>query len=633
MNDLKEILRCIEINAQQHLKGDVLREITSKIERCRSKMDDEKLYLALVGEFSSGKSTFINALLGFRLLKEAVMPTTACATYIQSKGKILTINVSFFDGCKFKASSNDFKGVASYLESTYKVVRTSLLEIIEDLTSDQKIARTVKELEIFVPNANIPRNVVLIDTPGFNPGAVSVDNHYEITKHVVEEIADAALILTPQEQAMSATLLRFLQETLHRCLHRCYFVITKMDNSDPAHRTDIVDFARQRIITDLNVTNPRLYAESAITMLPVKKIPSDKIEDWAFYSTMFKQFESILWDNIRRSKDIVLNEHIDNLVQEIVQQCSLKIKEREITIKKEREFLSAHKIEKIQNVCNTMVSQSADAINSVLDGVRISFYSAECNSKSRAESIINEGTMSMSLFKDSKLPSIRTVVEQEARKALETINKDLNQKIKKCVDGQILKMQRVFASHYDSFPALRPKSSTLKTDLIKFNTPNMSFAIAVAKIEELAQRESQATGWGGAGGAGIGFLLGGPIGALIGGAIGAFGGAVAGDQSDEMRASAKPLVNNEISSFFASLRIKVDNEKNSIKSRYLSLLKKFAQEHISHYGVAVEELIKKHKDQIWTLDYQIKQLKSSLTTLMAIQEHLEEELALLRLQN
>lgn len=633
MNDLNEILRCVEVNAQQHLRGGALSEINSKVDHCRSKMNDDKLYLALVGEFSSGKSTFINALLGFRLLKEAVMPTTACATYIQSKGKILTINVTFFEGSIFKASSNDFKGIASYLASTHKVVRTSLLEIIEDLTSDQNIARTVKELEILVPNANIPQNVVLIDTPGFNPGAVSVDNHYEITKHVVEDIADAALILTPQEQAMSATLLRFLKETLHRCLHRCYFVITKMDNSNPAHRTDIVDFAKQRIITDLNVANPRLYAESAITMLPVKKVPSDKVKDWAFYSLLFKQFERELWDNIRRSKDIVLNEHIDNLIREIVQQCSLKIKEREVAIKKEREFLSAHKIEKIQNVCNTMVSQSADAINSVLDGVCVSFYSAERNSKSRAESIINEGTMSMSLFKDSKLPSIRTAVEQESRKTLETINKDLNQKIKQCVDAQILKMQRVFASHYDSFPALRPKSTTLKTDLIRFNTPNMSFSIAVSKIEELDKKEDQAAGWGGAAGAGLGFLIGGPFGAIIGGILGAGGGAVAGDQSDEMRASAKPLVNNEISSFFASLRIKVDNEKNSIKSRYLNLLKKFAQDHISHYGVAVEELIKKHKDQIWTLDYQIKQLKSSLTTLMAIQEHLEEDLALLRLRN
>ncbi len=631
MNDLKDILRCIEINAQQHLKGDVLREITSKIERCRSKMDDEKLYLALVGEFSSGKSTFINALLGFRLLKEAVMPTTACATYIQSKGKILTINVSFFDGCKFKASSNDFKGVASYLESTYKVVRTSLLEIIEDLTSDQKIARTVKELEIFVPNANIPRNVVLIDTPGFNPGAVSVDNHYEITKHVVEEIADAALILTPQEQAMSATLLRFLQETLHRCLHRCYFVITKMDNSDPAHRTDIVDFARQRIITDLNVLNPKLYAESAITVLPVKKIPSNKVEDWAFYGMMFKQFESTLWENIRRSKDIVLNEHIDNLIQEIVQQCSLKIKEREVTIKKEREFLAAHKIEKIQNVCNTMVSQSADAINSVLDGISISFYWAERNSKSRAESIINEGTMSMSVFKDSKLPSIRNAVEQEARKDLESINKDLNQKIKQCIDAQILKMQRVFASHYDSFPTLRPTNRALTVDLIQFRVPDMSFSIALSKIDELNDKENTTTAVATAAVAVATAFIIGPFAALVAGGLTAAGAS--GNKSDEMRASAKPLVNNEISSFFASLRIKVDNEKNSIKSRYLSLLKKFAQEHISHYGVAVEELIKKHKDQIWTLDYQIKQLKSSLTTLMAIQDHLEEELALLRLQN
>lgn len=358
---------------------------------------------------------------------------------------------------------------------------------------------------------------------------------------------------------MSATLLRFLQETLHRCLHRCYFVITKMDNSDPAHRTDIVDFARQRIITDLNVTNPRLYAESAITMLPVKKIPSDKIEDWAFYSTMFKQFESILWDNIRRSKDIVLNEHIDNLIQEIVQQCSLKIKEREVTIKKEREFLAAHKIEKIQNVCNTMVSQSADAINSILDGISISFYWAERNSKSRAESIINEGTMSMSVFKDSKLPSIRNAVEQEARKDLESINKDLNQKIKQCIDAQILKMQRVFASHYDSFPTLRPTNRALTVDLIQFRVPDMSFSIALSKIDELNDKENTTTAVATAAVAVATAFIIGPFAALVAGGLTAAGAS--GNKSDEMRASAKPLVNNEISSFLLRYALKLITKK------------------------------------------------------------------------
>ncbi|MBR5825184.1 MAG: dynamin family protein [Paludibacteraceae bacterium] len=632
MNNLNEILRCIELNAQQHLSGSVLKDIDSKIKRCRSKMNDEKIYLALVGEFSSGKSTFINALLGFRLLKEAVMPTTACATYILSKGKILTVKVTFFDGNKFEATSNDFSEIATYLASTYNRNRSTLEEVIEDITSDQKIAKTVKELEILVPNAKIPRNVVLIDTPGFNPGAESVDNHYEITKHVVEEIADAALVLTPQEQAMSATLLRFLKETLNRCLHRCYFVITKMDNSDPAHRTDIFNFAKQRIIKDLNVRNPRLYAESAITMLPVKKIPSTKVDDWAFYSLMFKQFESALWDNIKKSKDIVLNEHVNNLVREIAEQCSQMIQKQEVAIKTEREFLAQHKIEKIQNVCRTMVSQSVDAINDVLNNVSLSLW-AERNSKERAERIISEGTMSMDMFKNNKLPLIRNAVENEAQKALEALNRELNKKLKQCVDQQIVKMQNVFASHYDSFPSLRPKSSTLKTDLIRFKTPNMSFSIALSKIEELKQKENEATGWGGASGAGIGFLLGGPIGALIGGAIGAFGGAVAGDQSDQMRASTKPLVNNEISSFFTSLRIKIDNEKNDIKTRYISILKQFAQEHISHYGVTVEELIKKHENQIMSLDNQIKQLRTSLTTLVAIRENIEEELALLRLRN
>jgi len=41
------------------------------------------LRLAVVGEFSSGKSTFINALLQKDLLPEGILPTTGVATYIQ----------------------------------------------------------------------------------------------------------------------------------------------------------------------------------------------------------------------------------------------------------------------------------------------------------------------------------------------------------------------------------------------------------------------------------------------------------------------------------------------------------------------------------------------------------------------
>ena len=39
-----------------------LNEIASEINKVKEKVNDENLYLTVVGEFSSGKSTFINAL-------------------------------------------------------------------------------------------------------------------------------------------------------------------------------------------------------------------------------------------------------------------------------------------------------------------------------------------------------------------------------------------------------------------------------------------------------------------------------------------------------------------------------------------------------------------------------------------
>src|ERR1700730_16024928 len=44
---------------------------------------DELFLLVVVGEFNSGKSAFINALLGARVLREGVTPTTAVITRVK----------------------------------------------------------------------------------------------------------------------------------------------------------------------------------------------------------------------------------------------------------------------------------------------------------------------------------------------------------------------------------------------------------------------------------------------------------------------------------------------------------------------------------------------------------------------
>src|SRR3954468_18958742 len=53
------------------------REHIGRLEAIVRRMNDPNLYLGVIGEFSSGKSTFINGLLRTRLLKAACVATTA----------------------------------------------------------------------------------------------------------------------------------------------------------------------------------------------------------------------------------------------------------------------------------------------------------------------------------------------------------------------------------------------------------------------------------------------------------------------------------------------------------------------------------------------------------------------------
>ncbi len=632
MIDTNSIIDYIETSAVSFLNGDGEKEILLKTKSIRKKQQDQKLYLAVVGEFSSGKSTFINALLGYRLLKEAVMPTTACATYIQNKGRKLQLNVQFFDGNKFSASEDDFGLLYGYLNCTFKVKPKDLKSIIEVLTSDQTIAKTVKTLSISVPNARIPKNLVIVDTPGFNPGSSSVDNHYEITKYVVEEVADLALVLTPQEQAMSATLLRFLNETLKRCLHRCIYVITKMDTLPSQHRKDTCDYVKQRIVFDLGVQEPKLYAESAITTLPVKKIPQDKAQDWIFYRNEFERFEREIWEIIQSQKAYVLSEHVHTLVNDVILRCVEKLNEKQKKIKEDKDFLESHRIETIQTVCNKMVSTSSNAIQITLNSISTSVTRAESESKRISETIISEDIMSLDKFKAEKLPKIKSAVESEAQKVLTKINSQINSKVRLCVEEQIKKMGDVFTAHYDTFPSLKPTESAPKANLVRFKTPNLSFSIAISKIEALESKETESTGWGAFLGGAVGFFLGGPVGAVVGAGLGAGGGAIAGDQSEQMRQSATPLVKNEIGSFFASLHNKIEDEICSIKNKYTSLITKFAEDHVKKYGNAVNDLIRKRQSQIDSLNSQIRSLKNVVRNLQNIQDDIKQELVLLKIK-
>ena len=93
-----------DMNTMYRWSEDEWDMIKEGIIQLESRVKDKNLYMGIVGEFSAGKSTFINALLGIDLLKEDILPGTTCApTFIW-----------FGDHLEVKIHSNKSEGVITY---------------------------------------------------------------------------------------------------------------------------------------------------------------------------------------------------------------------------------------------------------------------------------------------------------------------------------------------------------------------------------------------------------------------------------------------------------------------------------------------------------------------------------------
>lgn len=143
---------------------------TKEVEIFRERLNDDEIRIAVVGEFSAGKSTFINALIGKDILKHATTETTAVITRI--------VNVD-------KKSSLCYTGKVIFKDKTKKVLKdlNSIKEYTSTFSSTCDVIKEINVVEIYVPLLNTKQNVVIIDTPGLNGIA---DGHREQTVELIK---------------------------------------------------------------------------------------------------------------------------------------------------------------------------------------------------------------------------------------------------------------------------------------------------------------------------------------------------------------------------------------------------------------------------------------------------------------
>ncbi|MBM4054872.1 MAG: hypothetical protein FJ264_09440 [Planctomycetes bacterium] len=195
-------------NSKKFFERIGITEMEKRVEEMRSQLE-EPFYLLVAGEYNSGKSSFINALCGERVLLDGPTPTTNRITLLTYGDKV------------------EVKEVGDHLcRATYP------MEVLKDVT--------------------------LVDTPGTNS---IILEHSALTEGFVHR-AELVLFVTSADHPFTESERQFLQFLKGKWGRKVLFILNKIDLKTPKELIDIISFVEKNCYRLLGF-EPKVLAVSA----------------------------------------------------------------------------------------------------------------------------------------------------------------------------------------------------------------------------------------------------------------------------------------------------------------------------------------------------------------------------------
>jgi hypothetical protein len=188
-----------------------------------NRLAEDRFYLTLAGQFSRGKTTLMNAMLGMDRLPTGVVPVTSVITAV---------------------SYNTRERVLMHFENSNLTHEVPLSELPQWITEQGNPGnhRRIDMAEVQLPAEFLRRGAVFVDTPGL--GSAVIENT-ETTHRFLPHI-DALVLVTSFEYPLSQEEITFLSKA--RALRRKIFVvINKLDLCGSGQREEVLDFIRSRV--------------------------------------------------------------------------------------------------------------------------------------------------------------------------------------------------------------------------------------------------------------------------------------------------------------------------------------------------------------------------------------------------
>jgi GTP-binding protein EngB required for normal cell division len=203
-----------------------------QIEACESLLQQDQLIdVAILGQFKSGKSSFLNSLIGKPILPIGVIPVTTTITRLQY-GKRERAIVRHFDGQQIEMD----------------------IGAIEEVTSEARNPANQKNVEVVdleLPSLEKYPGLRLVDTPGM--GSI-FKYHIETSENWLPEVG-TALVAISSDRPLAENDLQLIRD-LRKHTPKIVLLLTKADLLSPEQQKEVVLFFRTALQRELHEEFP-----------------------------------------------------------------------------------------------------------------------------------------------------------------------------------------------------------------------------------------------------------------------------------------------------------------------------------------------------------------------------------------
>ncbi len=375
-------------------RADFFREL----DELELKLQQEKLYLVVVGLFKRGKSSVINSVLGKQLAPVAVTPVTAIVTLFEYSSEKNDAVIRFKDGRTEERKTDE---VSRYVNE-------------DENPANEKQVQVVSIFD----NAPILKVVSLVDTPGIGS---SFEHNTATTLQFIPKI-DAALFLLSADMPISRMDTDFLKE-LRKTVPKIVFVMNKKDLLSES------DFRK-------------LVQHNTQTIAAIMDLPAEQIN---FISVSAKEYEQGNEGNginrlIGEIQSIATHEKPELLQKALLKRYRLLHQQLLMQMKLQSDSLlmPLHELKEKQERLDTSIALMQDQQNefeSIIKG-KVNLLESQVNAVISKESAVikNDIFQKLDSLDDILKPDILSATQQELDHLLisrfESTKKELEQQTK-----------------------------------------------------------------------------------------------------------------------------------------------------------------------------------------------------------